>query len=163
MIKQCPSNKNSQHRHTQAVRKRRGVRRVSFHNTELDRQSSSALALIFFKVAVLAMGTMSEICHDQYLWVCLIKRRTNIQVLTKGLGHTKAGLQLVYTGIWCENSGSVLGWCPKRSSDPCPRLVLQKLTLLVHSGQTWKRDLGLGRGMMFTFPFYYLLFCLTWA
>lgn len=91
----------------------------------VDGQSSSALPLIFFKVAVLAIGAMSEICSDQYLWVCLIKRRTNIQVLTKGLGLTNGGLQLVYTGIWCENSGSVLRWCPERSSDPCPRLVPQ--------------------------------------
>jgi len=93
--------------------------------TELDRQSYSALALIFYKVAVLAMRTMSDICWDQYLWVCLIERGSNIQVLTKGLGHTKAGLQLVYTGIWCKNSGSVLRWCLKKSSDPCPCLVSQ--------------------------------------
>lgn len=110
------------HRHRAWLRRGWGV---SFHNTDRDGQSSSALALIFFKVAVLAMRTMLEICSDQYLWVCLIKRGTNIQVLTKGLGRTDAVLQLVYTRICCENSGWVLRWSPERSSDPCPRLVSQ--------------------------------------
>lgn len=65
MIKQCPSNKNSQNKHAHAMRREEGVHSIT--HTELDRQSCSALPHIFFKVAVLAMGTMSEICSDQYL------------------------------------------------------------------------------------------------
>lgn len=113
---------------------------------------------LFFKVAGGAIVAMSKIWSDQYLWVCLIKERAGIQVLTKGLGHTSVGLQRVYTGIWCWNSGSVLGRRLKWSSDPCPCLVSQQITLLVHSGRTWKRDLGLGNRMRFIFFLPFIMF-----
>ncbi len=58
---------------------------VSFHNTDGALQAIPfCITSSFFKVAVLAMWTMSKICSDQYLWVSLIKRGTNEQVLTKG-------------------------------------------------------------------------------
>lgn len=69
--------------------------------TELQCINSSSTLTIFFKVAVPAVVAMSKIWRDQYLRACLINRRTRIQVLTKGPGHTNSGLQLVYTGLWC--------------------------------------------------------------
>lgn len=150
MINQCPSNKNSQHKHSQALRKKKGVEGWwwgggSFHNRDGARQAILfCITSYFCKVAVLAIGAMSKIWSDQYLWVCLIKRRTNVQVLTKGPGHTSVGLQLVYTvkTVVQSSDGAQSG---------ALILVSQQITLLVHSERTWKRDLGLGHGMMFIF------------
>lgn len=100
---------------------------VSFHNTERNRQAMLFSISSFFSPQCCCPANEDNVRNVlRSIFASMSDQRvTSIQVLTKGLGHTQAGLQLVYTGICCENSGSVLRWCSKRSSDPCPRLVSQ--------------------------------------
>lgn len=113
-----PLQQNRQRTHT--VHGHRGGRRVSFLYTGHG-QSSSALPLIFFQGCC---SVTRGLCQTfAVISICLAEGRTNIQASPKVPGHTSAGLHAVYAWLWCENSGSVLRWCPNRRSDPCFTLI----------------------------------------
>lgn len=135
---------------------------------EEENTENAGYAILFwfcFKVAVLATGTMSGICSDQYSQLCLIKERSDEQVLTKERGRTERGftaclhsdmIRKQWFGLQREPKEGLWSLslaCFKINNIACPlRTNMEKRI------RTWTWDDVL---FFFFSPFYYVLFRLT--
>lgn len=147
MIEQCTSNRTASI--TTSLRK--DGKKMCHSSTQNQRQSSS---LVLYKAAVLATGKMSQICSDQYVWVCLIKTRPNIQVLTN-IQTTALLVYSLYTRRYdATTEVQASDGIRRESLILVPILFHKKWHCLSTQDEHGKRDLGFGCYTMFTFLFF---------